>query len=361
MKSLSLIIALTGLLLALPLEARTEIGVITGGNEGIHLEEAGSRYPNISPGFAAGSRISYPRDFPYGGLYASEQISDFTLRFTIKTTGGPVTTGMTRDEDFLLYPTSRQRDPIFDPGVGAYYDSPYVFSGHYDFSDARARTMMIDLNTDLNLRYAPEWLAGFDNRLQFFLSGSYRYSHTRYHIYDLTQVTTDTHTLIGYYVSGFVLGYVFSLSESSAGGGISFDFGPVVLSGELRLLTGTAYARDTHIYRNLNFTFNTMGYGFLYRSELRFQLTPQVDFGAAVEGHRFYGAGYSRASGGRERSDILIASAGRTPIYTGTKESSAELFVALSMDLWDSESVDPQSAPALPKRAPLSVSPDNTR
>ena len=90
-------------------ETELELGLLGGRNEGEQIFSTGSKTPDLL-GFAGGSRLTYPRNFNYGGFFANLRFAPLEANLRFSTTGWYVGTGTARNEDFTLNQRSTIRD-----------------------------------------------------------------------------------------------------------------------------------------------------------------------------------------------------------------------------------------------------------
>ncbi len=133
---------------ALPaaLHAETHLSAQGGRNLGEQIWEAGSRLPGLysADGLGSGSRITYRRDFTYGGFNLEQRTGAWRYGLSFATTGWYVDSGGARDEDFKMTIASGVQEGGFNPYTYKFYDSAHTFTGTRNFADARARATLSD-------------------------------------------------------------------------------------------------------------------------------------------------------------------------------------------------------------------------
>ncbi|MBF3371960.1 putative porin, partial [Leptospira interrogans] len=116
-----------------------------------NIFETGTKYPNLS-GLRGGSRITYARDFNYGGLGFTLRWQKWEADLNLKTTGRYVNAGEGKDEDFFLGDPTVERGTKISTRELSYYDTPYTFIGSRNFADGKGRLSMKQNRQSLILR-----------------------------------------------------------------------------------------------------------------------------------------------------------------------------------------------------------------
>ena len=326
-----LICRLALVLFPVALPAETVLSLIGGRNAGEHNLEAGSRMPGLlsEDGRGRGSRISYRRDFSYGGLSLTHSAGAWRAGLAFTATGWYVDSGGTRDEDFYMTIASGLREGGYNPFTNEFSDSAHIYTGTANFADARARSTITDYAIDLPLRYYLWPRLSDTNRVSgFFLAGGLRYNYFKLFVYDVIQFVDREPIFLGPIGEG--LTFSNSVLEARGGLGYAHGFGGGwELDGALYSLSGSNRARDHHIQRGLNFIiFESYGSGFLANLGLSYSFTGGLRLQAQVYAHRYYSRGLMRTTGGYTDTDILSTFSGPFTVWVGTKEAGGSLSLA---------------------------------
>ncbi len=309
------------------LGAETHLAASGGRNRGEQIWEAGSRLPGLysEDGLGSGSRITYRRDFTYGGFNLEQRSGAWRTGLAFATTGWYVDSGGARDEDFKMTIASGVQEGGFNPYTFKFYDSAHTFTGTRNFADARTRATVSDYNVLLPLRYyfnPGEFQSGF------FLGGGLRYNYFDFFVYDVIQFVDTTPIFL--FPVGEGLRFSNATLELRGGGGYTYYFANR-LGFEIGLygLGGGNRARDFHIQRALNFIVSeAYGSGFAYDVSLLYRFGDYLHLRAGVYGHRYYSRGLMRTTGGFYVPDVLSTFSGPFTVWISTKEAGADFALA---------------------------------
>lgn len=317
--------ALSCCVCAYALSAEVRVGLVGASNRGEHILEAGSRMPGLfsEDGRGRGSRITYRRDFNYGGFELQHQLGRWRYGLSFATTGWYVNSGGTRDEDFYMTVVSGVQQGGYNPASNRFYDSAHTFTGTRNFADAEARSTISEYSVHLPLRY---YLNRPDEGL-FLLSGL-RYTYFDFFVYDVVQFVDTEPVVLAPIGEG--LRFANAATEVHAGAGYFFPFEATGVGLEISAygLGGANRARDFHIQRALNFVvYEAYGSGFGYNLSLVYRPAPSLRLRAGLYGHRYYSRGLMRTTGGVARDDIISTFSGPFTVWINTKEAGGELAV----------------------------------
>ncbi|TGK20167.1 putative porin [Leptospira fluminis] len=305
--------------------SRSSATVLAGENGGQHIFESGTKYPNLS-GAEAGSRITYSREFSYGGIELRHWWQKWELTAGYRSNGRNTRVGQGRDEDFAMANFSVERGNKFSFREWSFYDTPYTFSGTKNFADGRGRLKMKQDRISLTVRrYLGD--SDPDGRKEgkgLFLTAGIHYTYFKYYLYDVNQWIASNPIFYG--PIGIGLSFSNSTWEVPVGIGYRYSDGVWLFEGSFMGSTWFSHFRDYHYQRNLNFIGNAAGYGIetnigggrIWNSWLFFLRLTE---------NRLYGAGSFRTAGGISASDILSNSAGSYRNYLSTKQYDLEFSI----------------------------------
>ncbi|EQA46621.1 hypothetical protein LEP1GSC050_0387 [Leptospira broomii serovar Hurstbridge str. 5399] len=305
--------------------ARSSATLLMGENGGEHIFESGTKYPNLS-GAKAGSRISYNRNFAYGGIELRHWWQKWEISFGYRSNGRYQRVGQGKDEDFALADFSIERGAKFGFREWSFYDTPYTFSGSKNFADGRGKLKMKQDRLSLSVR---RYLGSSDpdarkNGQGFFVTGGIHYTYFKYYLYDVNQwIASDP---IFYGPIGMGLSFTNTTWELPIGIGYRYSDGKWMFEGAFLGSTWYSHFRDYHYQRSLNFIGDAAGYG----------IEANIGGGVIVDSwlfflrlteNRLYGSGSFQTRGGISSNDILSNAAGHYRNYLNTKQYNIEFSV----------------------------------
>lgn len=299
------------------------IGFVGGKNSGEHIFETGNKHPNLS-GIRGGSRITYNRDFPYGGLEFNYFKDKIAMGASFQTTGWYVHTDkMSRDEDFLMGSFSTERGRKFSLAPLFLYDTAHTFTGTQNFADGYAKSVLSQNKTDVNFRYylgkaKPDLWASPSG---FFLAFNLNHTFFKYYLYDVIQYVNKP---FYYGPIGLGLSYSFTGLEAAIGSGYFHNFGKVKLESSFSLLAGYTRYRDFHVQRALNFRGEGGGSGFLFKISFMYEFSKMDLLRVSYIGHRYFSESHFRTYGGLTSEDVASNFTGKFHSYINTKETFLE-------------------------------------
>lgn len=312
------------LLTFLPSILRSEVylGALGGRNGGEHIFETGNKYPNLS-GIRGGSRITYDRNYNFGGIEGGYFSKNFSLDGKFATTGWSVRTGNSRDEDFYLGQVSIERGTKFSVAPLYLTDSAHTYTGSQNFADGQGPSTVYEQRMSLFGKY---FLSGESSdpwvkRSRFYLTGGARYNYFKYVLYDVNQFNQRP-----FYYIPIGLGLSYSHSSLEYGGGV----GGIIALGNFQIepsfifLLGVNHFRDFHVQRALNFIGENSGIGFLARVQVNYILSEKTQLRLGYEAHRMFTSGYFQTKGGLSYNDVLSNYLGKYSGYASTKEAYVE-------------------------------------
>lgn len=297
---------------------------------GIYVFEIGNRFPNLS-GFRAGSRISFDRDYRYGGIELLHTKGPWEFRGSFATTGWYVNTGTARDEDFSLFTVSQERATHIASREMAYYDTPYVFSGTRNFADGIGRSSMSEYGFQGFARY--HWNQNssiFSGNSGLFLSAGLSYTYNKYIFYDVQQWVATTPVF--YNRIGFGLTFSNSMLMSYWGAGYRFRWENFYFEPSFFYQIGRNQAHDHHVQRFITFKSLVLGEGFLLALEAGWKWNEHWSLFVRHNQNRIFSRGGFIARGGTTPEDLLANFAGNFPAQINIKDWSVELGVGRKLD-----------------------------
>lgn len=299
---------------------------IVGTNRGEFIFETGNRHPNLS-GTVGGSRISFDRNYNYGGFGGKWVQDRFEISARFTTTGWFVRSGRARDEDFFLYSISQERAHHFDTRTFSYQDSVTVYSGTRNFADGIGKSSLSEYNTQVMGRYYfGSARADYQNSGDgFFLSTGFRYTYNKYHFYDVNQWVATIPVF--YQPIGYGLSFSSALLEWPVGIGYRWNWEKFYLDTNFHLLMCYTKSRDFHYQRNINFHSESGGLGILATGELGYKISPGLAAILRMNQYRYFTKGSFYAQGGLSREDIIANFIGRVKSHANAKEFNLELGV----------------------------------
>lgn len=308
------------------LMTRSSITGLMGENGGQHIFESGTKFPNLS-GLKAGSRITYDREFQYGGIGLKHWWETWEINLEYRTTFKNQRTGEGRDEDFFLGSVSREKGTKIDFANTSFDDTPYTFTGTQNFADGRGKLKMKDDRIGfLGRKYFGT--ANPDPRKPgsgFYLTGGAYYTYYKYYLYDVMQWIATAPVTYG--PIGIGLSYSISTWEVPLGFGYRYSNGTWMLEASLSGNIWYSHFRDYHYQRNLNFIGDSSGFGIETNLGAGYILPSWLFFVKLTE-HRLYGEGSFQTQGGLSREDIISNYSGRYRNYLSTKQYSVEFQVS---------------------------------
>ncbi|TGL58902.1 putative porin [Leptospira sarikeiensis] len=305
---------------------RTSITGLFGENGGQHIFESGTKYPNLS-GIKAGSRITYNREFQYGGIGIKHWWEGWEFGLEYRTTFKNQRAGEGRDEDFFLGSVSRERGTKIDFPNLSFNDTPYTFTGTQNFADGRGKLKMKDDRISLQARKY-FGTANPDPRKPgsgVYISAGAHYTFFKYYLYDVTQWIATAPVTYG--PIGIGLSYSNSTWELPVGIGYRYSDGTWIFEAGLAGNVWYSHFRDYHYQRNLNFIGDSSGYGIEANLGAGYAL-PSWLFYVKLTEHRLYGEGSFKTQGGINRDDIISNYSGMYRNYLSTKQFSLEFQVS---------------------------------
>ncbi|PJZ57119.1 putative porin [Leptospira barantonii] len=297
--------------------------VLAGRNGGDNIFETGTKYANLS-GLRGGSRITYQRDFNYGGLGFTLRWKKWEADLNLKTTGRYVNAGEGRDEDFYLGDPTVERGTKISTREFSYYDTPYTFIGSRNFADGKGRLSMKQDRQSLILRrYFGD--GDPDSRKEgkgLYLTGGFQYTFMKYVLYDVFQFFDANPVFLNRIGLGLSLSY--STYEFPLGLGYRYSNGEWIWETSLSGIFWSGHFRDFHYQRALNFIGDVSGFG------VDFNMGAGRIFGNYVlflklNEHRLFGDGHFSTKGGLSYNDILSQHLGQYKNYMNLKEWNVEL------------------------------------
>lgn len=301
------------------------ISLIGARNQGEHIFETGNKFPNLS-GIRGGSRITYARNFNYGGLKLGVFHKKFLITMKYTTTGWYINPGNSRDEDFVMGSISTEKGTKFAPHQFTLHDSAHTYTGTLNFADGHAKSSMKEYNVEAFMRYyfgkaSPDPLKRGNG---FFVSLGARYRYFKYYLYDVIQFIDSDPVFLG--PIGIGLSYSHSMIEFPLGLGYLFSYKNFSIEPSFHILYAYNYARDFHYQRALNFLSYNTGLGFLFNLELLYKLH---SYNSAIRvgyyAHRQFTKGGFTTEGGLSFGDVLSNYQGTFRNYIDTKEAGIEV------------------------------------
>jgi hypothetical protein len=299
------------------------IGVVGGRNTGEHVFETGNKYPNLS-GIRGGSRITYDRNFHFGGLEGGWVKNRFAIEGKFSTTGWGVKTNNSRDEDFVMGATSIEKGTKLSLIPLFLNDTANTFSGTRNFADGNAKSNVIQHKFDISARYYLGEGQGsrWSQKDSFYLSTGLTHSYFKYQLYDVKQWIAYPLT---YAPIGVGLSYTYTFLEVPVGLGYVFNRGKFRFDLSAHLLLTYSNFRDFHKQRALNFIGSSLGIGFLYKTQIGYKISDDGMIQFSLTGHRQFTEGTFFTKGGLGSEDILSNFLGNYKAYISTKEAFFEL------------------------------------
>ncbi|MEM7179539.1 MAG: putative porin [Spirochaetota bacterium] len=297
-------------------------------NEGEHIFETGNMHPNLS-GIRGGSRITYNRDYNFGGLEFGYLFGKQMLSLGFRTTGWNINPGNSRDEDFV-FPTvrgsdvslSRELGSKFSLGEGKFYDTAHTYSGTINFADGHTRSAMSEYALHLQWRYYFGEATPFTPKSQFFLSSGVYYSYFKYYLYDVVQYINSRPIFYGPIGNG--LSYAHSYTELPLGLGYAIRLNQWTIEPSVEMMAVFNRFRDFHVQRALNFIGTQSGPGFRFRLALSYLIGTSGVLKVTYHAHRQFTRGQFETRGGLSTDDILSNFLGNFNSYVSTKQAGLE-------------------------------------
>lgn len=308
-----------------PLKSESYIGILGGRNGGEHIFETGNKYPNLS-GIRGGSRITYDRNYNFGGVEGGYTKKQFSIEGKFATTGWNVRTGNSRDEDFFLGQVSTERGTKLSLAPLFLHDSAHTYTGTQNFGDGIGPSTVSEYRLQsfikyyLNERSASPW----ETSNGFYFAGGIRYNYFKYYLYDVNQFFALRDGNF-YGPIGNGLSYAHASLEYGGGAGGILGFGKLIVDSSLILLVGRSEFRDFHVQRALNFEGESYGLGFLAKLQMSYLLSTNSLLRISYEAHRQFNSGSFRTRGGLNANDVLSNALGEFKAYTSTKEAYIEV------------------------------------
>jgi hypothetical protein len=296
--------------------------ILGGRNSGEHIFETGNKHPNLS-GIRGGSRITYNRNFNYGGLGFLYHTNQLQLTGTFRSTGWYINPGTSRDEDFVMGDISSEKGSKVDIRKGNVYDTAHTYTGTRNFADAMAKTSMSEYSANLKVKYFTNATGdAYDMSSSMFFSFGTRYTYFKYYLYDVMQFISSRPIFYGPIGNG--LSYSYNTLEVPLGIGYRKNL-VENLSIELSLDIFLAYnrQRDFHVQRALNFIGYALGSGYIGSINLTY-LTEYGMIGVGLNFHRQFTEGRFKTKGGLSESDIFSNYIGHFRSYVNTKQANLE-------------------------------------
>lgn len=297
--------------------------ILAGRNGGDNIFETGTKYANLS-GLRGGSRITYERDFNYGGLGFTLRWKKWEADLNVKTTGRYVNAGEGRDEDFYLGDPTVERGTKISTREFSYYDTPYTFIGSRNFADGKGRLSMKQDRQSLILRrYFGD--GDPDSRKEgkgLYLTGGFQYTFMKYVLYDVFQFFDSTPVFLNRIGLGLSLSY--STYEFPLGLGYRYSNGEWIFETSLSGIFWSGHFRDFHYQRALNFIGDVSGFGVDFNAGAGKIFGNYVLF-LKLNEHRLFGDGHFSTKGGLSYNDILSQHLGQYKNYMNLKEWNVEL------------------------------------
>ncbi|PJZ52874.1 putative porin [Leptospira adleri] len=299
--------------------------LIAGRNGGDNIFETGTKYANLS-GLKGGSRITYQRDFNYGGLGFTLRWKKWEADYVGKTTGRYVNAGEGRDEDFFLGDPTIERGTKISTREFSFYDTPYTFIGSKNFADGKGRlSMKQDRHSLIFRRYFGD--SDPDARKEgrgLFLTGGFQYTFMKYVLYDVFQFFDSSPIFLNRIGLGLSLSY--STYEFPLGLGYRYSNAGWFFETSFSGIFWSGHFRDFHYQRALNFIGDVSGFG------IDFNLSAGRLFGnylifLKLNEHRLFGDGHFVTKGGLSYNDILSQNLGQYKNYMNLKEWNIELAI----------------------------------
>ncbi|TGK01972.1 putative porin [Leptospira langatensis] len=311
--------------------SRSSLTGLFGQNGGQHIFESGTKYPNLS-GVKAGSRITYDREFQYGGLEFKHWWNGWEISLGYRSNFKNQRTEQGRDEDFFMGSVTQERGTKIDLGHLSFYDTPYTFTGTQNFADGRGKLKMKQDRISLQAR---KYFGTSDPDPRkagsgIFLSGGAHYSFFKYYLYDVTQWIA-TVPIVTYGPIGIGLSYSNSTWEFPFGIGYRYSTGNWMLETGFMGSVWYSHYRDYHYQRNLNFIGDSSGYGIETHIAGAYVLNSWM-FLLKLTEYRLYGQGSFQTHGGLNTSDILSNFSGEYRNYLSTKQFAVELQITNFLD-----------------------------
>ena len=301
------------------------IGILGGRNSGEHIFETGNKYPNLS-GIKGGSRITYDRNYSFGGIEGGYTFGKLNLEGKFATTGWSVKTKESRDEDFLMGDISTERRTKFSLNPLFLHDTAHTYTGTQNFADGKAHSTVFEQRISLFGKYyfsgnsADPW----ESKDRFFVTFGFRYNYFKYVLYDVMQYVRFP---FFYGPIGNGLSYAHSGFEYGGGGGYTMHFGRFRIEPSLIILIGFNRFRDYHVQRDLNFYGENDGLGFIAKLLTSYSISEKTQIRLSYEAHRMFTTGYFRTKGGLNFQDYSSNYVGKFNGNASTKEAYIELGV----------------------------------
>jgi len=307
------------------LHSQGYIGILGGKNSGDHIFETGNKYPNLS-GIKGGSRITYDRNYNFGGLEGGYSFGKLNIEGKFATTGWSVRTNESRDEDFLMGDISTERRNKFSLSPLFLNDSAHTYTGTQNFADGKAKSTVYEQRMSMFAKY---YFSGnssdpWESKDRFFITFGFRYNYFKYVLYDVTQYVRFP---FYYGPIGNGLSYSHSGFEYGGGGGYTMYFGRFRIEPSLILLIGFNRFRDYHVQRDLNFYGENDGLGFIAKLLSSYSISEKTQIRLSYEAHRMFTTGYFRTKGGLNFQDYSSNYVGKFNGNASTKEAYVELGV----------------------------------
>ncbi|TGK03861.1 putative porin [Leptospira semungkisensis] len=310
--------------------SRSSITGLFGQNGGQHIFESGTKFPNLS-GVKAGSRITYDREFQYGGLELKHWWNSWEIGLGYRTNFKNQRTEQGRDEDFFMGSVTQERGTKIDFRDLSFYDTPYTFTGTQNFADGRGKLKMKQDRISLQAR---KYFGGSDPDPRkagagMFISGGAHYTYFKYYLYDVNQWIATSPVTYG--PIGIGLSYSNSTWEFPLGLGYRYSTGTWMLEAGFMGNVWYTHYRDYHYQRNLNFIGNSSGYGVETHVAGAYILNSWM-FSLKLTEYRLYGQGSFQTQGGLNTSDITSNFSGQYRNYLSTKQFAVELQITNFLD-----------------------------
>ena len=298
------------------------IGVLGGRNGGQHIFETGNKYPNLS-GIRGGSRITYDRNYNFGGIEGGYSKGRFNIEGKFATTGWTVNTKGGRDEDFFLGQVSTERNSKLSISPLYLHDTAHTYTGTQNFADGKGSLSIYEQRISFFGKYffSGESASPWEKKDRFYLTFGFRYNYFKYLLYDVNQFIQRP---IYYGPIGVGLSYSYSGVEYGGGGGYIYQFGNFRIEPSFILLIGYNRFRDFHFQRNLNFIGENSGLGFISKIQTSYDVSENTQLRLSYEAHRMFTTGYFKTKGGLSSGDVLSGYSGKYSGGSSTKEAYIE-------------------------------------
>ncbi len=305
--------------------SETYIGVLGGRNGGEHIFETGNKYPNLS-GIRGGSRITYDRNYNFGGIEGGYTKGKLNLEAKFATTGWTVNTKGGRDEDFFLGQVSTERNSKLSILPLHLHDTAHTYTGTQNFADGKGSLSIYEQRMSFFGKYffSGETASPWEKKDRFYLTFGIRYNYFKYLLYDVNQFIQRP---LYYGPIGVGLSYSYSSIEYGGGGGYIYQIGNFRIEPSLILLIGYNRFRDFHFQRNLNFIGENSGLGFISKIQTSYDISENTQLRLSYEAHRMFTKGYFKTKGGLSSDDILSGYLGKYSGGSSTKEAYIEFGV----------------------------------